>query len=190
MGWSSGNIHSFGSMKEFVNQFNTEYGTNIKRKVLDYAVVKRTNLYVALQIDTLDMSTQTWNTYVTCSMVMFKFNKYEYAYQGFSEIAGPYMYDCPERILKLLTPTQDVSALEWRSSCYQRLADKKTIVMKPGQVFVRQGQKPIVLQRPYGNSKQKWLGSYQDAWGSFYVTKKWLGLHGYLPQEEAFSRLL
>ena len=41
----------------------------------------------------------------------------EIGFKVMSEGEGPYYYGCQDRILKILTPTQDPGALEWRSRC-------------------------------------------------------------------------
>ena len=33
------------------------------------------------------------------------------------ETMGPFYYDCPKRILKMLSPTDNEAALEWRRKC-------------------------------------------------------------------------
>ena len=40
-----------------------------------------------------------------------------FSYKGMDETCDPAYYDCPARILKLLSPTDNPSALEWRSKC-------------------------------------------------------------------------
>lgn len=41
-------------------------------------------------------------------------------YKDMDETCGPGYYDCPQRILKLLSPTDDTFALEWRKKCELR----------------------------------------------------------------------
>ena len=38
---------------------------------------------------------------------------------------GPYYYDCPERILDLLTPPTSESASEWRAKCREAIERRK-----------------------------------------------------------------
>jgi hypothetical protein len=38
---------------------------------------------------------------------------------------GPFQYDCPERILKLLTPTSNEYAQNWRNKCWENIKRKK-----------------------------------------------------------------
>ncbi|MBQ8133271.1 MAG: hypothetical protein IJ192_02500 [Clostridia bacterium] len=42
---------------------------------------------------------------------------YNFSYKDMEETCGPYNYDCPESILKLLSPTTSEFALQWREKC-------------------------------------------------------------------------
>ena len=51
---------------------------------------------------------------------------YNFGYKDMSENMGPNQYDCPEKILKLLTPTTHKYALEWRKNCQETIDKKKS----------------------------------------------------------------
>ena len=51
---------------------------------------------------------------------------YNYGRKEMDETAGPFYYDCPDRILDLLTPTTNAYALEWRAKCRAKNAAKAT----------------------------------------------------------------
>ncbi len=46
---------------------------------------------------------------------------FNFGYKDMAESMGPHESRCPERILKLLTPTDSEYALEWRKRCYDYL---------------------------------------------------------------------
>lgn len=50
---------------------------------------------------------------------------FNFSYKPMDESACPYYYDCPESILKLLSPTNNAFAMEWRAKCYANIAKKK-----------------------------------------------------------------
>ena len=50
---------------------------------------------------------------------------YNFAYKDMDESVGPYYYDCPANILKLLSPTESERANEWRSKCWEKINKKK-----------------------------------------------------------------
>lgn len=54
-------------------------------------------------------------------------NKREFCYKELSETSGPAYYDCPESILKLLSPTEDEYALKWREACRERVVLKEKL---------------------------------------------------------------
>ena len=50
----------------------------------------------------------------------------EFYYKDMSEDMLPYYFDCPLSILKLLSPTDNESALEWRKQCREKAERKKS----------------------------------------------------------------
>lgn len=44
---------------------------------------------------------------------------HEFGYKDMDETMGPYCFDCPNSILKLLTPTDNEYAKDWRKKCYE-----------------------------------------------------------------------
>jgi hypothetical protein len=48
-----------------------------------------------------------------------------FGYKLLEETMGPYYHNCPNKILKLLTPTDNESALTWRKICQRINAQKK-----------------------------------------------------------------
>ena len=44
----------------------------------------------------------------------------EFGYKDMDETCGPYKYDCPKSILKLLTPIDSEYANEWRARCWAK----------------------------------------------------------------------
>lgn len=49
----------------------------------------------------------------------------DFSYKDMDESCGPNRYDCPVSILKLLSPTTNENALEWRKKCYDRAMERK-----------------------------------------------------------------
>lgn len=50
---------------------------------------------------------------------------FNFGYKDMDETVEPCYYDCPKSILKLLTKTDNESALMWRKKCYKTHEDKK-----------------------------------------------------------------
>lgn len=51
---------------------------------------------------------------------------FNFSYKDMDETCGPGYYDCPESILKLLSPTNNEWANEWRKKCREHNDRKKT----------------------------------------------------------------
>lgn len=49
----------------------------------------------------------------------------EFGYKDMDETCDPYYYDCPIGILKLLSPTENEYAKEWRKNCYAVIKQKR-----------------------------------------------------------------
>jgi hypothetical protein len=47
---------------------------------------------------------------------------YNYSRKVMDETVGPFYYDCPTRILDILTPTDNERANEWRAKCRETIA--------------------------------------------------------------------
>jgi hypothetical protein len=61
---------------------------------------------------------------------------YNFGYKDMDESMGPVESECPEKILKLLTPTEGKYALEWREQCWNNLKRKKACPkLKPGMAI-------------------------------------------------------
>ena len=56
---------------------------------------------------------------------------YNFSYKDMDESCGPFSYDCPESILKLLSPTDNEFALNWRKKCREHLQKRKTLKNAP-----------------------------------------------------------
>lgn len=56
---------------------------------------------------------------------------WDFGYKDMFEDMGPFCYDCPESILKLLSPTDNEYANEWRTKCRERAEQKKRLENLP-----------------------------------------------------------
>lgn len=50
---------------------------------------------------------------------------HNFSYKDMDETCGPHQTDCPESILKLLTPTDSEYANEWRNKCWENIRKKR-----------------------------------------------------------------
>ena len=99
-----------------------EDGSVILRKVLDCAVVRLKTAYLAYEIISLNR-----REVVACVCLLgYSKDYYNFGFKDMDENMGLFNYDCPERILNLLTPTSNGLANKWRYRCREMLEKKKS----------------------------------------------------------------
>jgi hypothetical protein len=122
MGWS------FQEKPDNVKEY-FDSGFNPGITVLDSAIVNLKTYYAAIKLP---------SGKVICSVIMLKFCKgredsyyeQELGYKDMDENSGPNDSDCPERILRQLSPIEDEGperryAQAWRFRCWKRIALRK-----------------------------------------------------------------
>ena len=102
----------------FSEEFNHEFG-----RVLDVAPVGYTEAYIAYQV--LDKEKKPEKVVAIMCLIRYTRDHYNFGYKDMDETMGPYYYNCPARILKQLTPTDNETALAWRNACQERLDKRK-----------------------------------------------------------------
>lgn len=88
-------------------------------ELLDVAQVGWNTLYGALKVPKGDVIG------IVILMSWSPNSEWNFGTKSMSEDMGPYYYDCPERILDVLTPTDDTASLLWRAKCRQNLEARK-----------------------------------------------------------------
>lgn len=132
MGWTYTHRGST-PLKDFLtDQINCE-NEHGRWLLLDSAIVKIRTAYMAVEIIQRDKATGQLDT-ATRKVVAFVFlldyrpnePDYDMGYKDMDESVGPYESECPERILKLLTPTDHEYAVQWRQRCWDNIVKKKS----------------------------------------------------------------
>jgi len=124
MGWLYTHKDSDISVKEFFeSRFNYQKEDGRYGKVLDCAVVRLRTAYMAYEIGHTDGTKEVIG--IVCLLDYSPKDYYNFGYKDMDETMGPYQYDCPERILKLLTPTENENAREWREICWERIKSRQ-----------------------------------------------------------------
>ena len=86
-------------------------------------------------------------------------DKGDFGYKDMDETEHPFYYDCPESILKLLTPTDNENANIWREKCRKRNKDKK--VLAKHEPIILTVKAPLLSgHKPGDRVKLHW-----DGWG-------------------------
>jgi hypothetical protein len=56
-------------------------------------------------------------------VVLLSFKKNETGYKDMNECEGPYYFNCPKRIIKRLSPTEDARSVTWRNNCLTKVRE-------------------------------------------------------------------
>jgi len=144
MGWTYTYKPKTVSVREFFEErFNYTEENGKYGKILDCAVVNLREAYIAYEIG--DAQGKKEVIAVVCVLDHNPNGCCNFGYKDMDETMGPYRYNCPERILNLLTPTENELAKKWREKCWERIRAKKARPrLKKGMVI--KFAKPIVFR--------------------------------------------
>lgn len=109
MGWVYTTKRRGETVREF---FEREFAGTI----VDCAVVNMRTAYIAYTPRGMDAVVG-----IICLLDYRPNEALNFGYKDMDEDMGPYEAECPERILKLLTPTSHPAALRWRERCRANL---------------------------------------------------------------------
>ena len=132
MGWSYTYKPKGESILSFLRK-EFEYKDGPREvKILDCAVVRLREAYLACQ-NTLSTG-ESYTFGLVCLLGYDHNSHYNFGYKSMSEDMGPYTCDCPERIMRLLTPLNSYpesarsssDAQKWRDECWRRINEKKS----------------------------------------------------------------
>jgi len=120
MGWLSFSMHR--PVKEW---FKSELSS--KYELLDAALVQRTTFYAAVK------NKETGKVFCGVYLIRWSPKSWDnFCYKDISEFSGPCEVNCPQRIMKLLSPLNDEDdpngwAREWRKRVKKYWATRNTI---------------------------------------------------------------
>lgn len=120
MGWMFVEKAPGQSIREFfAEEMEGRYPDGSVGRVLDCAVVNMREAYIAYERAWPDGRREV--SAIVCLLSFRPRDMCNFGYKDMGEEMGPLYYNCPERILKLLTPTDNKRALEWRRECWENL---------------------------------------------------------------------
>lgn len=128
MGWSWGAKPN--NIREWLDKVYSGENHGVKQRCLDAAMINMSEIYVAVeQTDKYGIKT------VIADIMQIKFtnekedgfNYPQMGYNAYGEQCGVHQTNCPQRILDLLTPTDDSTSNEWRRKCRERLEHRATV---------------------------------------------------------------
>lgn len=128
MGWTFTRKEKNETVLQFFeNSFNYTREDGSYGKILKCKVVGMKTAYMAYEIKQADPAAVKIVALVCLLEYRPKDYWYNFGYKDMDETVGPCESNCPEDILKMLTPTDYEYAIEWRKRCYENLAKKKAV---------------------------------------------------------------
>lgn len=140
MGWTSTNVQvKYKNGKEYIDRkeecdklFNQPMVTMESNDIIGkYEVLKSsmrgTVYYAAVKKTKFATETESEQSSIFAAICLTSVEKdshYNFSYKDMDETCNPFYYDCPVGILKLLSPTDNEYALEWRKKCEKRAEDR------------------------------------------------------------------
>lgn len=124
MGWTYLTKNDGQSVTDVFEELCTFESGGYRSRLLDCAVVSLFTAYAA--IERVTIATGKKQTYaLVCLLDHAPGERHNFGYKDIDEDMGPYEDQCPERILELLTPTENPRAIEWRGKCWERIERRK-----------------------------------------------------------------
>lgn len=179
MGWTGYNANFYKKGKvDRLAEIKSLYDGEENYKILKASLVGSV-VYAAIEKNTDDEKCVFAAVYLTSTKEDDYFN---FSYKDLDETCGPNYYDCPESILKLLTPTDNDYAIEWRVECWENIRKKKEKRKNPDSLsnlpvgsiiemkYWKEGVDTIMLEkvRAYGYKNPIW---YNESTGYRYQNK-------------------
>lgn len=134
MGWTNETDFSgkYASTKNRKNYIDKLWNNDKKFQVLKSSMVG-TTYYAA--VAELDQQQEVKQVFATTALTSYEDR--EFSYKEMNEHAIPACCDCPVGILKLLTPTDDQNANQWRKNCatYRRAKQLLKQAEKNGNII-------------------------------------------------------
>jgi hypothetical protein len=116
MGWTYSHKDKGISVKDFFSEeFNFKKNEKVLKVIDGFATISE----AYLAIETITRNSRKVFA-VVCRIHYNSKEQFNFGYKDMDEAMGPYYYNCPERILKLFTPTTNKYAIKWRKKCWEK----------------------------------------------------------------------
>ena len=116
-------------------------------RVLDSALVNMSTFYAAVE----QVNKETGKRIVWAAVILVRYypkGEHNFGWKDMDESCGPYETKCPERILKLLTPTDNEFALGWRKACWANIEKRKARKNLPVGTVLKYGKYVLTIEGP------------------------------------------
>lgn len=152
MGWTYTRANDISEEEDIVRCEFTFVGKETACTVLDMAKVGNVYYQAVERID------KAGKRYVFAGIVLTAHNnsepRFNFGVKTLSEEEGPFYYDCPAKIMKMLSPADNEGAKEWRKAVEEVRAKKNSLATK-----IRKAKIPgatILFEKPlkFSNGKE------------------------------------
>ena len=174
-----GSSYTYGRFN--LNQYLYSYKQSSTQKYLAHAFVNFREIYIVMQ----DIDTSV----VYCIIAVVHIQPKGYSERVFCETDGVGYYNCPARLLNMLTPTKNEYALAWRQNCRARIQRRKDMCMVEGAVFVKAKAPERTITLTEHLRGQHWH-CHDDEWNVYRTTKHRLIKCGYTTAEQLIEESL
>ena len=153
MGWTTTadyERHNKGlfTIREYLDrQFASDHPDYPRHEIIDSSLHGRTEYYAAMR--STDRDTGKVIVFALIAMVSYQPRDpegYTLGWKEMSESSLPYVFNCPERILKLLDPPRNENAAEWRRTCRAHRTKKRTARKAFQDGIVIRFEKPLAFR--------------------------------------------
>lgn len=120
-------------------------------KVIRSAIVCFSTYYAAIEKTDLEGNK---TTYAVVCLLQYGKDPYGFRHKDMNEAEYPYQADCPEKILDLLSPTDNVAANKWRDACRSKIANRTK-----NRQLLKDGNK-IKFDKPIRFSNRRTLDTF------------------------------
>lgn len=154
MGWLYMNRPVEGA-KAYLDKQLTYEGETCSHRLLRSACYGRFEYYAAAEvirkIDDPMHGIKAGDREVVCVVVIMRYTRDgQWGYKDMDETMDPTVDNCPESIMKLLTPTDHAYAIEWRARVMAKHAKRKASLQLGAGARVRYGGRTYELKEPAG----------------------------------------
>jgi hypothetical protein len=173
MGWLYTNVGKGQAGAYFKDAFKGETD-QVKIEVIQGAFVGWKEYYCAVKRTHKDTG-ESYVFAVACMVNYCPKSYHNFGYKDMDESMGPYMYNCPESILKLLTPSEEMARISgsksttskaWRIACWEKVIESKmvakledgAIIKFPNKLLFGTGEAvDTFVMRRHGKQKRFYL---------------------------------
>lgn len=124
MGWLFTRKQGMSVLDFFKAEFEWDDAERGSLKIID-SHITLTEAYLACRVERPGQEPVVFAAICLIRHVPRAKNGCTFGYKDMEETMGPYVYGCPDRLLDLLTPTDDESAQEWREKCREKNRRRK-----------------------------------------------------------------